>query len=208
MPQDTQRIKSKVLVTAVVLAAGASRRMGIPKMLLPWGRVTVIEKVVATLLASSVFEPVIVTGRCADQIATVLKDYPVRIAHNPLYESTEMLDSLKIGLKMVPTEADACLIVLGDQPQIEQYSINSLLAEYNRTRSLLIIPSYQHRRGHPWLVDKDFWPELLQLPASSNLRDFLDRHPVDIHYLDMNTPSILADLDTPEDYAREKPITK
>jgi molybdenum cofactor cytidylyltransferase len=61
------------------------------------------------------------------------------------------------------------------------------------------------RRGHPWLVDRALWPELLALQSPYTLRDFLTAHAGEIRYLDVDTDSILQDLDTPEDYTQQKP---
>ncbi len=189
-------------VGAVVLAAGASRRMGQSKMLLPWGKTTVIGKVVQTLLEVGIVEPVVVTGRAVEEIHTVLADFPVQWAHNPRYETTEMLQSLQIGLRQVPEELGAFLVVLGDQPQIESSIVGAILAEAQATALPLLIPSFQQRRGHPWLVKKSLWAGLLALDEHATLRQFLNEHANQIQYLNVDSGSVLMDLDTPEDYAR------
>jgi CTP:molybdopterin cytidylyltransferase MocA/branched-subunit amino acid aminotransferase/4-amino-4-deoxychorismate lyase len=189
-------------ITAVVLAAGASRRMGRHKMLLPWGDTTVIGQVVSTLRAAGVLEPVIVTGRAGQEVQAALQAAPVRWAHNPDYETTEMLQSLQLGIRQIAEQAEALLIVLGDQPQIEAEVIRQVMQAFDARRSTLIIPSYQHRRGHPWLVHKSLWAELLSMPADATLRQFLNRHADEIEYLNVDTSSVLMDLDTPEDYEK------
>jgi molybdenum cofactor cytidylyltransferase len=68
----------------------------------------------------------------------------------------------------------------------------------------LIIPSFQNRRGHPWLAGRNLWPEILALPPSTSSRQFLDAHAGQIEYITADE-SILQDLDTPEDYHRQKP---
>jgi len=64
----------------------------------------------------------------------------------------------------------------------------------------LIIPSFQMRRGHPWLVGRSLWPALNSLSEDQTMRDFLRQQQSNIHYLVVDTPSILQDMDTPEDY--------
>ena len=189
-------------ISAVVLAAGASRRMGSAKMLLPWKNTTVIGNVVRTLLDSGVIEPVVVTGRDQMGVCKALEGLPVRWAHNADYDHTEMLQSLQIGLACVPERAEAILIALGDQPQIEGDVIREIIAEYYKPSGSIIIPSYLVRRGHPWLVQRMYWPEILALPAEASLRQFLNAHASEIHYLDVNTPTVLMDLDTPQDYEK------
>ena len=196
---------NNLLISAVILAAGASRRMGQPKMLLPWGDTTVIGQVVRTVLTSGAVRPVVVTGRSSQEVQEALRGLPVYFAHNPGYATNEMLQSLQIGIASLPGEAAAFLVVLGDQPQIEGEVIAQVCREFQAGGAALIIPSYQMRRGHPWLVTEALWAELLSLPATATLRQFLNQHAGEIHYLNVDSPSILMDLDTPEEYARQKP---
>ncbi len=198
-------ISEPALISAVVLAAGASRRMGQPKMLLPWGNTVVIQKVVSTLLEGGVSLPVIVTGRSAEEIKRAVQSKTVIWVHNPDYETTEMLQSLQLGLRSLPENAKAFLIVLGDQPQIETDVIRQITAEYNAHHPAIIIPSNQFRRGHPWLVSSDLLPELLELPEEATLRQFLNAHTGSITYLNVDNPTVLMDLDTPAEYERQKP---
>lgn len=194
-----------VVISAVILAAGASRRMRQPKMLLPWGDSVVIQKVVSTLVDSGVSRPVMVTGRSAEEIKQVIQADSIIWVHNPNFETTEMLQSLKIGLRHLPEEATAFLIVLGDQPQIEPVVIRQIIAEYIMNQRKIIIPSYQFRRGHPWLVSRDLLPELLVLPEDATLRQFLNAHTDAIYYLNVDNSSVLMDLDTPAEYEQQKP---
>ncbi len=198
-------ISEPAMISAVVLAAGASRRMGQPKMLLPWGNTVVIQKVVSTVLDGGVSLPVIVTGRSAEELKRAIRSQPVIWVHNPDYETTEMLQSLQMGLRSLPEGATAFLIVLGDQPQIETGVIRQITAEFETHHPAIIIPSYQFRRGHPWLVSRDLLPELLEMPEGATLRQFLNAHSGTITYLNVENPAVLMDLDTPADYERQKP---
>ena len=211
------------LPAAIVLAAGQSKRMGQPKMILPWGQTTVIGQVVSTLLQAGVGEIVVVTGGAAQEMQAALQGQPVHLAANPAYAQGEMLSSVQVGLAALPADCPAALIVLGDQPQIEASVVEAILAEYHAHGSQLIVPSYQMRRGHPWLVGRALWPALLalqsperlepSLPArdgpaggqAGTLRDFLNAHTEQICYLPVQTASVLQDLDTPQDYAQFKP---
>jgi len=97
------------------------------------------------------------------------------------------------------------LIGLGDQPQVQEGSIRSILAAYDDSQSRLVVPSFQRKRGHPWLVARPLWAEILALKPPRTLRDFLNNHADEIHYVNLNTPTILTDLDTPDDYQRSHP---
>jgi molybdenum cofactor cytidylyltransferase len=102
-------------------------------------------------------------------------------------------------------QAQAALIGLGDQPQVQEESVRRVCEAYRESKSQLIVPSFQMRRGHPWLVARPLWDELLQMHPPGSSRDFLKRHASEIHYVEVDTPSILADLDTPDDYHRSRP---
>jgi len=193
------------MISAIILAAGQSKRMGQPKMLLPWGELTVIEHVISTFLNAGIEDIVIVTGGARDQVEKAIDKYPVRKIHNNDYATGEMLSSLQRGLRALPNQAQATLIGLGDQPQVQERSVRLICELYRESKSELIVPSFQMRRGHPWLVARPLWNEILELKPPESPRNFLNRHAGEIHYVDVDTRSILADLDTPEDYQKSRP---
>ncbi len=192
-------------IGAVVLAAGQSRRMGQPKMVLPWGQTTVIARVAEVLLEAGLAEVIVVTGGSYTDVETALQHLPVQTIFNPQYTGNDMLRSLQVGLGKHHENIQATLVALGDQPQIEVDTVRALAEAYQETGSPLIIPSFNNRRGHPWLVSRTIWPNVFALDAPATLRDFLNQHRDQIHYLTVTTPSILKDLDTPADYDRERP---
>ena len=190
------------MISAVVLAAGRSQRMGQPKMALPWGDTTVIGRVVQVLSQAGLSDILVVTGGASEAVQTALQDSVARLVHNPAYAAGEMLSSLQVGLAGLPEDCDAALVSLGDQPQIQAQVVAGLLARYRSSRAVLVVPSYQMRRGHPWIVGRSLWPEIQALSPPQTLRDLLQANAGQIDYLAVNTDSILADLDTPDDYQR------
>jgi molybdenum cofactor cytidylyltransferase len=197
--------KSLSSIGAVVLAAGLSTRMGKPKMILPWNGTTVIKKVVSTLLESGVHPVIVVTGGAKKEVEQALGHLPVAAVFNPKYANGEMLDSLQLGLKNLDTSVSAALIVLGDQPSLELQVVRDVITLYQREKAKLVVPSYRMRRGHPWLVDRSLWPQILALKPPQTLRHFMQAHAATIRYHNVETNSILQDIDTPEDYARQQP---
>ena len=199
------------MISAIILAAGQSRRMGQPKMLLPWGKMSIVEHVVSIFTAASIKDILVVTGAAHEQIeqtvANFRQRYPVRIVYNPSYLHGEMLSSLQCGLRALISEGKsaAALVGLGDQPQVQERSVRLVCEAFRQTESPLVVPSFQMRRGHPWLVARPLWEELLEMHPPKSPRDFLNGHADDIHYVNVETPSILADLDTPEDYHVARP---
>jgi molybdenum cofactor cytidylyltransferase len=193
------------MISAIVLAAGESKRMGQPKMLLPWGQTTVIEKVVKTLIDAKVNHIKVVTGGAHTEIENTLNAYPVNFVYNQEYTDGEMLRSAQLGLTALDRDIPATLIVLGDQPQIELEVVKTILQRYATTHHKIIVPSYKMHRGHPWLIDHELWQEILELTAPYTLRDFLEKYNQSIDYVDVDTPSVIQDLDTPNDYSQYKP---
>lgn len=179
--------------------------MGRPKLTLPWGNITIIEQVIDTLDQCSLYPIVVVTGRYDREIREILQKKPIVIVKNTRYESSEMVDSVKLGINSLPPEIDATMIALGDQPQIRPSVVHAIIEAFQSTHSLLVVPSYRMRRGHPWLVEKGLWKDIIDLPEDLTLRDFLNRHNELIHYISVDTPSILSDIDTPDEYSKQRP---
>lgn len=193
------------MIAAIVLAAGQSRRMGAPKLNLPWGETTVLGQVLSTLLEAGLEEIVVVMGAHPLQGLEALAAQGVRAVVNPDYAQGEMLSSFQAGLRAVSPGSRAALLALGDQPQMEVEVVRAVLGVYRRDRPKLLIPSYQMRRGHPWMVSRELWEEILRLEPPASLREFLHAHAGEIQYLPVETETVLLDLDTPQDYERFHP---
>lgn len=192
-------------VGAVILAAGLSRRMGQPKVLLPWtNKNTILEQIITQLILARVDYITVVTGNRAGEVHSLAVKRGVEAVHNPDYETGEMLSSLKVGLASMPDHIQAALVVLGDQPRIQPKTVNQLMMAYAEGAGYIVAPRYQKQRGHPMLIDRRLWPEILDLPDGSAPRDVIERHKSEMAFVNVNTDSILGDVDTPEDYARER----
>jgi molybdenum cofactor cytidylyltransferase len=192
------------MISAIILAAGASSRMGQPKMLLPWGKVTVLEHVISIFTAAGIEDIIVVVGAERDQMESLLLQSMGRGVLNKDYLNGEMLSSLQCGLRALSDQTEAALIGLGDQPQVEEETVRLICTAYFQTKSKLILPSFLKRRGHPWLVGRPLWNELLEMKSPQSPRDFMNRYKDGICYINVDSPSILADIDTPEDYRLAK----
>lgn len=191
------------MISALVLAAGRSTRMGQPKQLLPIGRHTIIEQVVTTLLDSPVDEVVVVTGCEQARVSAVLAAYPVRCIFNPDYAAGEMISSVQVGLHALGTDVTAALLAVGDQPQIERRIVEQVLAAWRTgPAERIVIPSYQMRRGHPICLPRHVWPAVWALGWQDSLRSLWRDYAGQIEHIVVDTPSILGDLDTPNDYCQ------
>ncbi len=192
-------------IAAIILAAGRSSRMGQFKMDLPWGQTTVIGQVVQVFVQAGVSEIVVVTGWARQRVEAAVHGLPARCVHNPRYAEDYMILSLQAGLRSLSSHASAALIALGDQPQIQPDIVRRVIEVYYQHRALIVAPSYQLRRGHPWLIDRRKWSDVLNLQPPDTPRDFLNAHQKEIEYAPVENDSVLRDLDTPEDYQRERP---
>lgn len=199
-------------VGAVVLAAGLSSRMGQLKVLMDWDGQPVIAAILKALVAGGVASLSVVTGyqpepvEYAARMATETIEHvpPLSIVHNAAYERGDMLFSIQAGLRALPANVDAALIVLGDQPRIRPDVVEQVLIAYAEGEQGIVLPSYQMRRGHPMLVSRRYWHEILALPEGGTLRDFMRAHTDDIAYVEAPDDSVLHDMDTPDDYQAEK----
>jgi molybdenum cofactor cytidylyltransferase len=192
-------------ISAIILAAGQSKRMGQPKMVLAWENTTVLGKVLATIKKAGIEDTLVITGDAQSAIEKIAREFDSRFIHNENFRHEEMLTSIQCGLKEQFSSCDAALICLGDQPQVEEKSVRSVCAAFQKIKNEIIVPSHQKRRGHPWLIPRVFWDEVLRMRAPESMRNFLDKHKNEIHYIECETSSILQDLDTPEDYLKYRP---
>lgn len=202
---QVQQINNPVLelqqrVAAIILAGGVSRRMGEPKQLLPWGSQTVIEAIMQHVNALPLAENIVVTGALHDELIPLVSPYGGRSIYNPRYAEGEMLSSFQTGLNTLPNNVAACLVFLGDQPQLNLRLIYQILIRYAEGGASIVAPSYKMRRGHPILIDRQHWDALRSLPDGKAPRDVINQHQDQTAYVVTQDPNILNDLDTPEQY--------
>ncbi|HWP53090.1 MAG TPA: nucleotidyltransferase family protein [Pyrinomonadaceae bacterium] len=185
-------------VSAILLAAGRSRRMGAFKPLLPFGDSTVIKSCLRHLSGAGVSEIVVVLGHRADELRGHLKDFEVTFAVNPDPES-EMSVSIARGLEQIGPAANALLIALVDHPAVDSGTIRAITDEWARG-SKFVQPEHNGRGGHPVLMDLSFRDELLHLDPEKGLRNFFEAHRVEVRRLAVESPFVARDMDTWEDY--------
>lgn len=192
-------------VTAIVLAAGESRRMGVSKLLLPWGQMTVLGQTLHHLQQSKVDAILLVSGHQAEKVTAIAEASQVEVVHNEAYAEGEMLSSLQAGVRHLSEDVDAVLVALADQPLVPPEIIDRLLAAYEAGKGELIAPTYEGTRGNPVLIGRPHFAELLALPWGEAPRALLRRHRADLHLVPVETSTILQDLDRPEQYWRYRP---
>jgi len=197
---------------AVVPAAGASRRMGRPKLLLPWGSRggTVVGAVVEALAAGGAGRVALVVGPPADEVAVELAAWGRRngltVAGNPNPERG-MLSSILCGVAALGGADDlqrrntALLITPADLPALAPSTVAAVAAAV-RTGARLAVPLHRGRRGHPLGIASSLLPEIARLELSAGLRQLVDRHVDAVVEVPVDDPGAVRDVDTPEDYRR------
>ena len=195
------------MIGAIVLAAGMSRRMGQPKMLMPWGDETVLGHVLSVLQAADLEDIVVITGAAREAVESdITQRRNVRAAFNPNHDRAEMLGSIQVGLGAQRPAARAALVCLGDQPQVLESSVRRVCAAFLEYAAPLVVPSFERRRGHPWLMARPMWAEFSALRPPQTARDFLGLYSAQIRYVELETPTILQDLDTPDDLKPQRQV--
>ncbi len=189
------------MISALVLAAGRSRRMGAQKLLLPVGGQPAIARIVDEVLRSPVDEVLVVIGPDGERIAEALAGRRVRFVTNPDAEG-EMLGSVRCGLRAMSETCVGVLLVLGDQPGISAGVIAALIRAFRAGGRGIVVPTHGGRRGHPLLFAMPYRDEILARYDEAGLRGLLQAHPEDVLEVEVAAPGVLVDMDVPEDYQR------
>jgi len=193
----------KERIYGLVLAAGMGRRMGSTKQLLPFGDRTILQTVVDTLLSSDLAGVMVVLGHDADLVRDSLADRKVHFCMNETYREG-MFSSVRCGLQNLPAQADAVLIALGDQPQIDLAVVEAVIQTFREEDKGIVIPSWDGKRGHPVVINLNrYLAEILALSGDQGLKPVMRGHPEDTLEISVEDEGILRDLDTPEDYESE-----
>lgn len=193
--------------TILIIAAGASVRLGSPKQLLPWGNTTLLGNTVKQALKTGIENVNLVLGADFEQVEASVSKYKLNV-HNHANWQQGMGSSIAYGVAQIlqqEKEVEAILILLADQPLIDSAFINKLLQCYEQHPQHITATSYGNRRGVPALFPKVFFSELVQLKGDEGARKLLNNITTPIITIDAGNK--LADIDTLEDYQKLKSRT-
>lgn len=189
-------------ICAIILAAGESKRMNAPKLLLPFAGKTMIETVVGNVIQAEVGYTVVVLGSYRKEISAAISHLPVNICFNENYRKG-MLSSVKCGFENLPEEFDAVLVYPGDQPFIDPAVTDKVIDSYRESGKGLVIPVFNGKRGHPLLIGIKYRDKIKSIPEDKGLRWLPATFPEDVLEVDTSSRGILKDIDTIEDYLME-----
>ncbi|MEW6455488.1 MAG: nucleotidyltransferase family protein [Acidobacteriota bacterium] len=186
-------------VSAILLAAGKSERIGNSKQLLPFKDSTIIETILGAFLNSYIVETIIVIRKDDLQLKKIVKNYRVKLCLNP-YKESEMKDSVSLGLKMVNKNSRGIMVSPSDLPLITTSLINRLVENFNKNPQKIIIPVYEERRGHPTIFPIKYLKNLAGLKENIGLREIIRKNSRNIEEVEIYDEAFLIDVDIYEDY--------
>jgi len=209
------------MINAIVLAAGESKRMGMPKALLRFPRrasvparpktsckdarptkssdTTFLEQIVSVLQKSELDGVTVVLGAQAEGIRASTDLAGVDVVVNEDYRKGQ-LSSLMAGLKSLSSQTEAILLCLVDSPLMSSETVDGIVGAFRETGKPIVIPVHEGRRGHPALFARAMFDELLKAPPDEGARYVVQSHKDEVFEVDVPEPAILVRIDTPEDY--------
>jgi molybdenum cofactor cytidylyltransferase len=194
-----------MVVGAIVLAAGASLRMGRPKALLRIGEETFVQHIVSQLHSAGLHDIVIVLGADAEGIRNSLSWFSGTIVINGDWKQGQ-LTSVIAGLDgFSHHHLDGVLVCPVDRPLITHTLINDLLKAFQESGKGIVVPVFQGRRGHPTVFSSTVFDELRAAPLNVGARHVVRNHPNDVHELTTSEGGVLINIDTPKDYEKHVP---
>ncbi len=187
-------------IAAVILAAGASTRMGTPKQLLQWQGRSLLRSITETAIAANCRPVIVVLGAYSEQIQAEVIDLPVHVVNNPEWQ-TGMGSSIRRGIQALldrNTAVEATILLLCDQPFVSQETIHQLRSIYDSTHQSIIASAYRNTIGVPALFQKKLFSELVELHQLEGAKTVIQRHLNTVETLDF--PQGAVDIDTPKEY--------
>lgn len=190
------------MIAGLILAAGESSRMGQDKALLTYRGRTFLETIISILREADVSRVAAVLGHHAEEVQRGVKLEYVEVVINPEYHRGQT-SSLQAGLRALESaDLDAVVLCLVDHPLISADTVRALVASFRRSGAPVVIPTFQNQRGHPVLVARALFDELLRLSPDEGANTVIRKYRDATQLVELNDSGILLDVDDPETYRR------
>jgi molybdenum cofactor cytidylyltransferase len=189
------------MIVAVILSAGESSRMGRPKALLPIDGETFVERIVSTLKRTKVGKIIVVIGHNAAEMKQKIVHLPVEILINQKYQLGQ-LSSLHVAIRhlLADSSCGGILVHLVDHPYIDPDLVDRMIEAADRSGKLIVVPRHQGKRGHPVILSRKLFTELLGAPLDQGAKVVVNAHPDDTLAIDVEDEGVTIDIDTPDEY--------
>jgi molybdenum cofactor cytidylyltransferase len=187
-------------LTAIILAAGYSSRMGRLKPLLPLGETTVVERAIGLFRENRIPDIRVVVGHDHERLTPVLRSYPVSIVMNPDYPEG-MFSSVRTAVRSLGPATAAFFLLPVDVPLVRPFTVKRLLDAYETSADRILMPAFKGRPGHPPLIPASLAGAITGADGTGGLRGVLASHAHLIRMVEVPDNHMRFDLDTPKDYA-------
>ena len=191
------------MISAVILSAGESSRMGRPKALLPIDGRTFIERIVAALKHGGIERIVVVVGFNAEELRRQIAHLPVEILVNPDFQLGQ-LSSLQVAVRHLQADKNChgMMVHLVDHPYIDPQLVQLMLRRFDESKPSIVVPRYRGKRGHPVIFSSSLFAELLNAPMDEGAKAVVNAHRDQTLEIETEDVGITLDIDTPELYRR------
>jgi molybdenum cofactor cytidylyltransferase len=202
------------MLSAVVLAAGMSTRMGRNKLLLNFREKPLIAHAVDTLLASDIDEVIVVLGHETEKVRDQLEGSiglankapgkPVRLVQNPDYQNG-LSTSVRTGVEAVSRQANGIMIYLADQPLLEPEDVNRIVAGFAAAKEVnksIVVPFFRGERGNPVILDPSLRDSILGIAGDVGCKGVIKRYPEKVYAIEMENDHVVRDVDDVQAYER------
>lgn len=192
------------MMSAIVLAAGLSQRMGNEnKLLLPYKGKTILETTLLNILDADINEVIVVTGFEADKITMAIQYLPVKLVYNTSYKKG-MTTSIKKGVEAA--KGNGYMICLGDMYALSSKNYRQLQSffadSFSKDAECICIPTYKNEKGNPVIFSSCYKKEIIDHTDMEGCKAIVQSHKDHIHFIEMKEPNVLQDVDYPEDYKK------
>lgn len=185
-------------ISAIVLAAGISSRMGSLKQLADFKGKKMIEIVLEKIKRDYFHEIILVLGYKYEEIVKYQKIRADKIVINEEYEKG-ISSSLKKGVLNISNSSEGFAIFLADQPLIKEESIEKVVSTFNNKNCMIVAPIYKKEIGHPVIFHKSLSSEIMKLSGDVGAKSIIEKYKHRACFVEVDDEGILIDIDTPED---------
>ena len=188
------------MIAGLILAAGESSRMGTPKATLAYRGRTFLEAIVETLREGGLERILVVLGHQAAEIQP--RVHSAQVVINPDYRSGQT-SSLQAGLRaLIADDTEAVLLCLVDHPAVSTETVRMMASAFRECAAPVVIPTYHGRRGHPVLIGRHLFEELLALTAGAGADSVVRKYRPVTKFVEVEDEGVITDVDDPESYRR------
>jgi molybdenum cofactor cytidylyltransferase len=190
------------MIAALILAAGESSRMGTPKATLAYRGCTFLELILETLREGGLERICVVLGHQAAEIRQRVEIDFAQVVINPDYRSGQT-SSLQAGLRaLIADDTEAVLLCLVDHPAVSAATVRMIASVFREGGAPVVIPTFHRRRGHPVLIGRRLFEELLALTGGAGADSVVRRYRPATQYVEVEDEGVVIDVDDPESYRR------